>query len=125
MSTLSKSAKWSENEVLKICKSLKNGKARDLNGLIYEIFTPNYAGSDLLKSMTLLFNEIKDQLLIPDFMQNMTITSLFKRKGSRMDFSNQRGIFNISKVRVILDKLIHNDYYDQIDSSLSCSNVGG
>ena len=31
----------------------------------------------------------------------------------------------MSKVRSVLDKLIHSDYYDHIDENLSSSNVGG
>ena len=41
------------------------------------------------------------------------------------DFNNQCGIFNLSKVKSMLDKLLYQDEYDQINSSLSCSNIGG
>ena len=35
---------WSVEEIEKICKSLKNSKARDECGLVYELFKPPYAG---------------------------------------------------------------------------------
>ena len=55
----------------------------------------------------------------------MSITSLFKNKGCRNDFKNQRGIFNVSKIRGILDRLIYEQNYDTIDDNLSDANVGG
>ena len=59
-------------------------------------------------------------------MQLASITSIQKsNRGSRSDLSNERGLFCVSKVRSILDKLIHSDYYDFIDNNLTDSNVGG
>jgi hypothetical protein len=55
----------------------------------------------------------------------MGITSLYKNKGRKSEFSNQRGIFNVSKVRSILDKILYDDVYNTIDDELSCSNIGG
>jgi hypothetical protein len=92
---------------------------------VYELFKPNSAGEDIFKSLTMMFNLIKSEMKAPLFMKKMTITSLYKNRGARNDFNNQRGIFNLSKVKSMLDKLIYQDIYDQIDSSLSCSNIGG
>ena len=39
--------------------------------------------------------------------------------------TSERGIFNLSKPRNILDKILYNDVYENIESSLSCSNAGG
>jgi hypothetical protein len=44
ISSLTKSEDWT---VQKICKSLKNSKARDECGLVYELFKEPYAGSDV------------------------------------------------------------------------------
>ena len=46
ISSLTKSEDWNQEKVEKICKSLKNSKARDESGLIYELFKPPYAGND-------------------------------------------------------------------------------
>ena len=108
-----------------MCKSLKNNKARDSSGFVYELFKPEMAGSDMFKSLSMMFNLIKSEMKTSLFMKKMTITSLYKNKGVRNDFSNQRGIFNLSKVKSMLDKLIYEDTYDQIDSNLSYSNIGG
>ena len=51
------------------------------------------------------------------------ITSLYKNKGSRQDLDNDRGIFTVTCLRSMVDKLIYNDYYDIIDSNMSDSNV--
>ena len=58
-------------------------------------------------------------------MELMSITSLYKNKGVRSDLGNDRGIFNVSKVRSILDKVVYADVYEDIDSNMSFSNVGG
>ena len=111
--------------MLKICKKLKSGKARDRDDLIYELFKPDLAGKDMMLSLMHMFNGIKTNLSIPDFLQKMAITSLYKNKGQKSDFRNQRGIFNVSKVRSILDKILYDDVYQTIDNELSYSNIGG
>ena len=120
-----KSGKWELNKVMKICKNLKSGKARDRDDLIFELFKPDLAGEDLPRSLTHMFNGIKSSLIVPDFLQKMAVTSLYKNKGSKSDFANQRGVFNLSKVRGILDKLLYADVYPIIDNELSYSNIGG
>ena len=125
LATYQKSPEWTLTELLKVCKNLKNGKARDNYGMIFELFKPHFSGSDLQMSLLKLFNEIKKEIYVPDFMKSMTITSLWKHKGLKADLSNQRGLFNLVKVRSILDKLIYQDIYPIIDKELSCSNVGG
>ena len=45
-------------------------------------------------------------------------------KSSRNDFENYRGIFRVTIFRSILDRLIYNDEYEEIDSNLTDSNVG-
>ena len=120
-----KSEDWDFHKVLKICTKLKAGKARDRHDFIYELFKPDVAGDDLILSLMHMFNGIKSSRSIPNFLQKMAITSLFKSKGVKSDFSNQRGIFNVSKVRSIMDKMLYHDVYDTIDENLSYSNIGG
>ena len=55
----------------------------------------------------------------------MSITSLYKNVGLKSDIGNERGIFNLNKVRSIFDKVIYSDCYDIIDKNMSYSNVGG
>ena len=109
----------------KVCKSLKNSKARDECGLVYELFKPPYAGPDIAQSLTKLFNLIKEELIIPEFFQVMSITSLYKNRGLKSDISNERGIFSIAKVRSIFEKIIYSEIYEIADGNMSFSNVGG
>ena len=68
---------------MKICSSLKNNKARDNDGLIYELFKPSNCGHDIHHSILKMFNNIKSTLEIPEFMKQSTITSVYKSKGSK------------------------------------------
>ena len=76
-------------------------------------------GSDLFSSLLMLCNKVKSELLIPDFVTFTDITSIYKNKGEKSDLDNDRGIFGVSKVRSIIDKLVYNDTYDEIDDSMS------
>ena len=107
----------------KYAKIQKNSKARYECGLVYELFKTPYAGKDIYQSLTKLFNNIKEEQVIPDFFDFMSITSLYKSRGVRSDLSNERCIFNVAKVRSIFDKIIYAD--DTIDQQMIFSYVGG
>ena len=53
------------------------------------------------------------------------ISSFHKNKGSKSDLNNDRGIFLVVKLRSILDRMIYNDVYSDIDGNMSDSNIGG
>ena len=82
-------------------------------------------GSDLIKAVTKCMNNIKDQQVIPEYLQKCNVTSLYKNKGSRKDFNWYRGVFRSTVLRSILDKPIFNDDHQSIDDNLTDSNVGG
>ena len=63
--------------------------------------------------------------MFPKCLEPCNITSLFKNKGSRRDLNFYRGIFRVSVFRNILDRLIFNNEYENIDKNLTDSNVGG
>ena len=88
-------------------------------------FQATHAGHDVYNSLTKLFNLAKQELDVPEFFEQMSITSLYKNRGLRSEISNEHGIFNESKVCSIFDKVIYSDVYDIIDSNMSFSNVGG
>ena len=103
-------------------KNLKNNKARDALGHVYELY--KYGGYYLKYSLLKMFNKIKNEQVYPDIFKLANITSIYKGKGERDDMSNDRGIFNVVKVRSILDKLVYEDKYDVINESMSTSNIG-
>ena len=67
---------------------------------------------------------MKSECEIPEFLKSVQITSIPKNHKNPAKLINQRGIFNVCKVRSILDKLIYADKYDDIDSTMSDSNEG-
>ena len=87
-------------------------------------FRPNNAGKDLKLAILKMMNKIKVEQSVPDIIKRCNISSIYKRKGSRKDFSNYRGIFRVTTLRAVLDKLIYNDEYQNIDDNLTDSNVG-
>ena len=71
-----------------------------------------------------MFNKLKVEKVIPDFMRYSNITTVPKR-GSLFVLSNQRGIFRVDIVRSILMRLIYNEKYPVIDANMSDSQMGG
>ena len=119
-----KSKDWTEREVVAAMKSLKLNKARDPLGFATDIFKPPVAGTDLIKSLTLLMNKAKRECRQPEIMRRKNITAIFKGKGSRSALKNERGVFNCTILNSIFQKLILNSNYKSIDENLSDANVG-
>ena len=108
----------------KVHKYLKKDKSREPYGYANEIFRPEVAGQDLKLAILKLMNIIKVDQLFPEALEPCDISSVWKRKLSRNDFDIYRGIFRVTILRSILDRLIYNDEYHTIDSNLTDSNVG-
>ena len=72
----------------------------------------------------MLYNKIKSQLEFPDIVQEATISSFYKGKGEKSDMNNERGVFRVTIFRYILDRLIYNEEYENIDENLTDCNVG-
>ena len=115
---------WPLQQLEIVLKQLKNKKSRDPLGLANELFKPINAGGDLKIAVLKLMNEIKRTQKVPEVLNFCNITSLYKNKGSRKDIENYRGIFRVTILRSILDKLIYNDEDPGIDQNLTDSNVG-
>ena len=71
-----------------------------------------------------LFISIKSEQKLPKFLQYSNITTIWKKKGSRQELNNDRGIFVVSVLRMILDSLIYEDKYPDLDQNMSNSNIG-
>ena len=118
------SKEWNIDDLEKALKNLKTNKSRDFEGLVNEIFKENVIGTDLKYSLLKMFNSLKNQKLIPKFMNYANITTVPK-KGSRIEPTNERGIFRVSVLRSILMRLIYNTKYPIIDSNMSDCQMGG
>ena len=62
---------------------------------------------------------------IPEFFRKADVATIYKGKGEKCDLTNDRGIFIVTIFRSILMKMIYIDKYDEIDSNMSDSQVGG
>ena len=119
-----KSKPWQLVHLEVVLKSLKKNKSRDPNGWINELFTDGVLGHDLKISLLYIFNKIKQENKIPDFVRLADVCTIYKGKGARNELVNERGIFVVSIMRSILMKLIYLDYYPILDRSMSDSQVG-
>ena len=68
-------------------------------------------------------NRMKFEQIYPEVLEVYDISSIYKMKGLRNSFESYRGVFRVSVFRAILDQLIYNDEYENIDSNLTDSNV--
>ena len=124
ISRFRKTPQWTEKDVLAVMKTLKTNKSKDPHGMINELFKLPNAGSDLIKSITVLMNRIKDQCYIPEFIRFKNVSAIYKNRGSRLDLDNDRGIMRTTILNSILQKLIYKDIYPLIDENMTDSNVG-
>ena len=122
LTKMNRSPDWSEDDVKKVLKSLKAGKCPDPHGMINEIF--KLGGDDMVRSLTMMMNGIKNETFIPDQIRYKNISTIYKNKGSRMLLKNDRGVFTSPVLNTILQKLLLNSNYEEIDSNLTDSNVG-
>ena len=118
-----KSNPWTKDDLEEVLKYLKKDKCKDPNNHINELFHTKVAGSDMKNAILILMNRIKDDLIYPEALEFCNITSIYK-KGKKNVFDNYRGVFRVTVLRNILDRLIYNDIYPTIDASLSDANVG-
>ena len=124
IASVNKTPPWSLDDVTNVLKGLKTGKSKDPYDIPNELFKPEVAGSNLILAITKLMNRIKDELTFPSPMGVCNVTHLYKNKGSKQHFDSYRGIFRTPVLRNILDKLIYEDEYEEIDDNLTYCNVG-
>ena len=124
LSSQNKTPDWTMKQLNSVLNYLKKNKSRDPHGYSNDIFKMNVAGDDLKHAILILMNRIKKEQVFPEVLEDCDITSIYKNKGARNDYENYRGIFRVPILRTILDRLIYNDEYDNIDKNLSDSNVG-
>ena len=119
-----KTMDWNMKQLENVLKGLKNNTSMDPNGMVNETFKEGYMGSDLKNALLIFFNSIKSNHIIPHYMTLGNITTIYKSKGSRLDLNNDRGIFILTVMKKILEKLIYNDIYKDIDQNMSDCNIG-
>ena len=124
LASKNKSKLWDMSDIDKALKDLKSNRSRDPEGLINEIFKQDVIGEDLKESLLVMFNKLKQNQIVPKFMNIANITTVPK-KGSPLLLENERGIFRVPVLRSIFMKLIYNQKYDEIDNNMSDCQTGG
>ena len=119
-----KTVEWTVEDVTNVLKSLKTGKSKDPYELPNEIFKHSAAGDDLILALTKLTNRIKHERTFPEAMNICNVTNLYKNKGPKNLFDSYKGLFRTPVLRIILDKLMYGDEYEEIDEQLTDCNVG-
>ena len=92
--------------------------------MINEVFKAGCIGKDLKDALLLLCNGVKSNQFFPIFTILSNITTIYKNMGSRFDLNNNRGIFILTVMKKILDMLVYNDNYEEIDNQMTDCNVG-
>ena len=105
-------------------KSFERNKSRDPLGFANETFLEGVAGINFKTAILRLLNKIKTEQVFPRALEKCNISSIWKKKGSRHQFDDYRGIFRVTILRSILDRLIYNDEFQNIDKNLTDANVG-
>ena len=118
-----KSPPFTEAELDKVLKSLKNDKSKDPSGYVCELFKEGVIGTDLRESLLMMMNQMKAELKIPKSLRIANITILHKKK-CRLDLNNWRGIFVCSVLRNILMKLVHERTYEKVDRNMTDLQIG-
>ena len=93
-------------------------------GLANELFKDGVIGSDLKDSLVMFLNQVKDKLTLPKLAYLANITSIYKGKNDKKDLDNDRGVFTLTVLRMILDKVIYLEEYETLDKNMSDSNAG-
>ena len=86
-------------ELEKVLNKLKEGKSRDPNGWVRDLFKNEVAGTQLKISLLMLMNKMKSEKYIPDFIRNADVTTIYKGKGDKFNLENDRGIFLVTTFR--------------------------
>ena len=98
------------SELAKSIKMLKNNKCADPNAMVNELFKEGWAGPEMKKGLLVLMNGIKRTKEFPTFMCRSDIVSIFKKKGSKLDIENERGISLITVFKKTFKNLLFNDF---------------
>ena len=115
---------WDMDDLDIVLAKLKNNKSTDPHGLANKLLKEETAGEDLKLAILNLMNRIKDEQIYPKWLELCSLSSIWKLKGPINQLSSYRGILRVSIFRAILDQLIYNDEYSNIDRNLTDSNVG-
>ena len=111
LASCNKSVPWTMENLEFVLKNLREGKSRDPNGWVNDLFRNDIAGKYLKMSLLKLLNRMKAENYIPDFIRMADVVTIYKGKGEKCDLQNERGIFLVTDFRSVLMRLIKFDKY--------------
>ena len=98
------SGAFTMEELLSGIDKLKEGKSPGLDEIPPELFIN--AGKGLLDAILFIFNKIKEMKTIPDQWNWVSITLIYKNRGSRKELVNYRGIFLTPIITKIFENVL-------------------
>ena len=104
MTSANKEPDFTTEELSKVLRNLKKGKAYGPDRKPAEVYI--FGGQKFHKLLLNVINKIKNTQIIPQQWAMMLITTIYKSKGSRKDLVNQRGIFLTQVICKIWERLI-------------------
>ena len=91
-------------ELSKVLKTLKRGKAVGLDEIPGEVLTD--CSKEVENAMLSAMNDIKKKHEIPKQWERVSITTIYKGKGSQKELVNHRGIFLTPVLSKVFERLI-------------------
>ena len=99
------------------------GKSADPYGLIRELFRKG--GKDMLVSIQNMMNAIKRWQVLPLSWSKLIVQTLKKKSGSKSELNNYRGIFIVSILSLIFEKLLKFRMEPHLKANMSEFQTGG
>ena len=123
-SEVSEEDRITEKEVLDELKKMKNGKSPGLDSLSAELYKEG--GDELLREITLLFNQVYSSGAVPEEWGRATICPIFKggdvkedkSKGDRQNCKNYRGISLLPHIVKLYERVIEKKLRSCVESDL-------
>ena len=118
-----KNDKIRKDEIVKQINKLKNKHTIDPQGWNNVIL--KNGGCDIVESLQVIFSEINETKLIPKEWIEMYIISIYKNKGKVTDMENRRGIFIVSAIYKLYEKIKMERNENKINGNISKYQCGG
>ena len=93
-------------EIKKATMQLKVGKSPGIDGIPEEVY--QHGGEVVLDKLQDLFTNCWEKGTLPQDLRDAVIVSLYKNKGEKSDYSNYRGITQLSIAGKILARILLN-----------------
>ena len=111
------------DEIKHALQELKGSQCSDPTGLIRDVF--KNSGDGLLLSILAVANSIKNSKVFSQNWSELWIKTLKEKKGSFKSLKNYRGIFVVSIINIIFEKLLKNMITPILKQNMSSFQNGG